>query len=290
MLRSVFAASAHTDLVAQQQRSLARFGTTRWADVHCHLLPGLDDGPKTLDASLELAQQLVVQGLTDVVASPHQLGEFELDNHATLVDQRVAQLQQAIDDRGIPLRLHAGGDVRVDDRLVELLSAEPPAVSAVGATRRYFLLELPHNQAIAPGLVVPTLIAAGFTPVLTHPERNDPLQREPDLLDAWYSSGAVIQLTAGSVVGDFGPAAEDVSWHWLRRGVVHVIASDAHDTRRRPPRWSACVDALTKGLNHVIARKLVIENPLHVLDGEPVVPIRRGIQVARPATPEGAAR
>jgi protein-tyrosine phosphatase len=274
----------------QQRRALGRFGATRWADVHCHILPGLDDGPKTLAESLELARQIAGQGVTDVVASPHMLGEFELDITASLVATKVAELQTTLDAEGVPLRLHAGGDVRVDDRLIALLSSDPPLVSAIGATRKYFLLELPHNQAIDPELIVPGLIRAGFTPVLTHPERNDALSRNPDALDAWYASGAAIQLTAGSIVGDFGPAAEDVSWHWLRRGVVHVVASDAHDVRRRPARWSAVAQSLTAGLNHFIARKLIIENPLHILDGEPVVPIRRGVQVGLNETRTGDGR
>jgi protein-tyrosine phosphatase len=124
---------------------------------------------------------------------------------------------------------------------------------------------------------MPALRRAKLIPVLTHPERNVEIAAKPQLLEDWYDAGAVIQLTGASVSGHMGQQAQRVSWLWLKHGMVHVVASDAHDPARRPPTWSTTVEALVQGLNHHMARRLVIENPLHVLMGKPVQQLRRDV-------------
>jgi protein-tyrosine phosphatase len=133
---------------------------------------------------------------------------------------------------------------------------------------------LPHEHYFDLCETLQSLLAVGVTPILTHPERHRTLCRTPGLLDEALTLGLGMQLTAGSVVGDFGPNAQRAAWHWLECGQVHVIATDAHDVEGRPPRLTAAIDLISARLSHRVARQLFIENPLKVVRGEPLPPLR----------------
>ena len=252
----------------------ARFSVEESVDIHCHCLPGLDDGPATLADALAVCRSLVADGITAVIATPHQLGTYEQTNAGDTVRAAVADLTAALAAASIPLRVLPGGDVRVDDGLLDGLAAG--RVLSLGDARSFILLELPHESLIDLTWLVEDLLALGITPVLSHPERNAALVRKVDPVLPWLASGMVMQVTAGSLLGQFGPHAERAGWNMIEQGLVAIVATDAHDVKLRPPSMSAAIDAIAGRYGHAIARRLCLENPLKVLRGD-----RTGLAVRR---------
>lgn len=272
---------------SQQTARIRRFAAGASVDVHCHCLPGLDDGPATLAEAVELCRALAADGITLAIATPHQLGRYDLANSPATVEAAVVQLRDALAEAGVPLSVERGADVRVDERLVRLLA--DGRVSGLGPTGRYVLLELPHDTFIDLGGLVRTLAGAGRRAIVSHPERHPYLVRHPDAVLPWIEHGAVLQVTAGSLAGAFGADAEAAGWHWLERGLVQLVATDAHGAHRRPPLMSAAIDRITARVGQPVARIACIENPIRVLRGEDVEPVRRTLPaaVAARAAPAG---
>ena len=245
---------------------LARFRAERSVDLHSHCLPGVDDGPADLESAVELCRGLVADGVTDVVATPHQLGRYDGRNSGASVRAALAALSEELERREVPLRVWAGADVRLDERIVKLV--EGGEVVTVGDGAKYLLLELPHEVFVDPRRVIAGLRAAGVCPVLTHPERYGYLHGRLEAVRGWLEAGAVVQVTAGSFLGDFGLEARRAAWGLLRRGWVSVVAGDAHDLKRRPPRMTAAIDAISREVSAGVARRLCIDNPSRVLKGQ----------------------
>jgi protein-tyrosine phosphatase len=232
--------------------------------VHCHILPAVDDGPQDLSESLGLARLLVEEGVTDVVATPHQLGRWDGTNRSADVRRAVGELQQQVHQAGIPLTLHAGGEVRLDERIPMLLKADQ--VMTLADHGRWLLLELPPAAAIAPKAVVTFLAQAGVGIILAHAERYDSLSGDPNAAQQWLESGAVLQVNAGSLLGGSGERAERAAWAWVERGWVSLLASDAHSTNTRRPRLAEALDAVVRRGGLETARRICIDNPARVLD------------------------
>ncbi len=199
-------------------------------DLHCHLLPGVDDGPRTLRDALELARQAVGAGTGTIVATPHIDTHHRLD--PTTVAGRVETLQRELDRHDIPLLLRTGGEIALP-RLPELGPEALDAVRLGGGP--YLLLECPLEQVSWDfDAVLLQLHERGESIVMAHPERCPLFQREPDRLEALVDAGLLSSITAGSIVGQFGERVRRFSLELLRAGLVHDVASDAHDAHRRP--------------------------------------------------------
>ncbi len=272
-----------TPTTAQADRR-ARFAAGESVDVHCHCLPGLDDGPATMADAVAICRKLADDGITTAIATPHQLGTYENANPGDRIRAAVAELSAVLAAEGVPLRVLPGGDVRVDDRLTALLAERQ--VMTLGDGGAFLLLELPHESLVDLTKLVADLLAAGVTPVLSHPERNGPLARRVDPALPWVAAGMVMQVTAGSLLGQFGPAVERAGWQMLEQGLIALVATDAHDVKQRPPSMTAAIDAIAARCGHAVARRLCIENPLKVLNGD-----RAGWAARRPvASREPAGR
>ena len=258
-------------LSSAQRERLARFCTTQCVDIHCHCLPGLDDGPATMEEAVALCRALVADGITTVIATPHQLGRFDTQVAASDIRQAVDDLNNALEAEDIPLTVMAGADIRVDERIPSLLEADRVLTLADG--RKYLLLELPHETFIDLWPLLRELAARDITAIISHPERHAFLTRQPLATLPWLAQGAWFQVTAASLVGDFGPAAEKAAWHWLATHAAALVATDAHDTDFRRPRMSQAIDRIAERLGHVTARRVCIENPLRVLAGEEISPL-----------------
>lgn len=245
-------------------------------DVHCHCLPGLDDGPPTLAEALELCRALVADGVTTAIATPHQLGRFDGSVTASAIRQAVVDLGLALDAQGIPLRVVPGADVRVDERIPALLEAD--AVLTLADTGKYLLLELPHETFLNIAPLVAQLTARGVAAVLSHPERNPALVREPSAVVPWLERGALLQVTAASLLGGFGPQAERAAWHWLSVGAASLVASDAHGAAVRRPCMSEATEAIAQRLGRPTAQRVCIANPRRVLAGEPILLVRHPLR------------
>ncbi|MEC0247476.1 capsular biosynthesis protein [Paenibacillus chitinolyticus] len=196
-----------------------------YTDLHCHILPGLDDGAPDLEAALTMAEHAAASGISRVVATPHHGGAY--DNEAPAVREAVELLQQALDRRGIALTVLPGHEIRVYDRLLDdLLDGR---LCTLGGSR-YLLLELPGGRV--PGgfaELLHELGVRGIVPILAHPERSGEIQRRPELLREWMDGGLLLQVTAGALTGMYGRRMQAFALSLCRANAVHFLASDAHD-------------------------------------------------------------
>jgi len=236
-----------------------------FADVHCHCLPSLDDGPANVAESLALCRALVADGIATVVATPHQLGRYDGRYDAEAIRQAVAELNMLLDEANIPLDVLPGADVRIDERIVELLDRD--RILTVGDRRRTLLLELPHEVFVDPEPLLAELDRAGWNAVITHPERHGFLAQHPHVVRRWLAVHPCLQLTAGSLLGGFGGDARQAAWAFLAEPLPLLVATDAHDTASRGPCMTAAYHRLAQSAGPAVARILCIENPRRLLDG-----------------------
>lgn len=201
-------------------------------DLHCHILPGLDDGATDINVSLEMARAFVDDGVSIVACTPHILpGVYH--NSGPRIRAAVVALQQHIDHAGIPLQLVPGADVHVVHDLAGGLASGHLLTIA---DSRYVLVEPPHHVP-PPRLdnLFFDLLVAGYRPILTHPERLSWIETKYATMQALAHGGVWMQITAGSLTGAFGKQPRYWAERMLEEGLVHIIATDAHDMRRRPP-------------------------------------------------------
>ena len=239
-------------------------------DLHAHVLPGIDDGPRTLEEAMALARAAVAGGTTEMVATPHV--SWEMPTSAETVRDAVAALQSQLDVAGVPLRLRTGGEVALT-RAADLDDAELRALRLGGGD--WLLAECPLTMA-APGFdrLLRLLHAQGHRILLAHPERCPELQRSPDTLRRLVDDGMVTQITAGSLTGAFGTTVQRFTFDLVTEGLVHNVASDTHDLDRRPPGMLAALeqaDAELPGLRDH-AEWLCNEVPRAILDGGEIPP------------------
>ncbi len=251
-------------------------------DVHCHCLPGLDDGPADLAGALAICRALVEDGVATVVATPHQGGRWGLKNTGAVVREAVAELVEALGREGIPLRVRAGGEVRIDERLTAWLDRDEVMTLADGG--EFLLLELPERVWVDPEPLLRELLLRGVTPILAHLERCQRVTRDPEVAVAWVDAGAAVQVNAGSLTGDDGPEAERAGWALLEAGLVSIVAGDAHDVKHRPPRLSAAMAGIGRRLGRKVARQVCVENPTRVLGVSPEGRDRRAPALSIPSS------
>ncbi|MBV9303330.1 MAG: exopolysaccharide biosynthesis protein [Acidobacteriaceae bacterium] len=233
-------------------------------DIHSHVLPGVDDGARTLEESVEMLRLAAASGTTDIVATPHASPEFTFDS------QRVRSFYRELSDKCKAfISLHLGCDFHLSyANLVDALRAPQKYTINQG---KYLMVELP--ELVAFGSVregLNQLIRAGITPIITHPERNMSLQHKRDELLRWVKDGCLVQVTAQSFLGRFGPAAKNSAEKLMNAELVHFIASDAHDCVDRTPDLSAAYKYISSKYSPERAELLFISNPFCVLHGEPV--------------------
>ncbi len=234
-----------------------------YIDLHCHCLPGIDDGPATLDGALALCRALCADGVSTVIATPHQLGRYEGRNRASDVREAVAALRNALEASGIPLSIEPGAEVRLDGSITQLLERDQILTLADGMSD--LLLELPRDTYIDPLPIIERMAARGVRVLISHPERYPIVDRRPDLVRTWLDHGAGVVLTAGSLAGDFGSAASRIAWELISADESIFVATDAHDVSRRPPRMSVAFALIEQRLGHAAARSLCIDNPHRIL-------------------------
>lgn len=242
-------------------------------DLHSHILPGLDDGARSLDDALGMALAAVGDGITAIAATPHVRSDYPTS--ADTMERAVAELRAALAAEGIGLELLRGGELALDR--LDLISAGELARFGLGGSPAYVLLEFPYEGwPLALPSIVLGLRTRGITPVIGHPERSRAVQADPERLRPIVLSGALCQLTAASVDGRLGRRNRDGAFDLLERGLAHLIASDAHTPDVRGIGLSASVEAVG---DPALARWLTETVPAAIVAGEPVpaqpVPARR---------------
>ena len=234
-------------------------------DLHCHILPGLDDGAADLSVSTEMAKAFVADGVLVVACTPHILPGL-YHNSGPQIRHATAQLQQHLDRQAIPLRLVTGADNHIIPSFVtELRSGHLLSL----ADSRYVLVEPPHHVA-PPRLedLFFDLLVAGYVPILTHPERLSWINSHYQAVLRLVHAGCWMQITAGSLTGAFGRNARYWAERMLNEGCVHLIATDAHDVNRRPPNLNRGRELAAKRVGEVEAQHLVVTRPEGVLRNE----------------------
>jgi len=199
-------------------------------DIHCHVLPGIDDGAKDEADAIAMAQQAVNSGISTVIATPHHKNRT-YENEKSFIQKDVLRLNQLFEESNIPLDVLAGQEVRIFGEIVE--DFEKGEIQTLNDSK-YLLLEFPSDSVpqYAEQLIF-DIQRAGMTPVIAHPERNRDLYTDPNRLYELISQGALAQLTSGSLSGVFGKEINQVSHQMLEHNLVHFIASDAHNVDTR---------------------------------------------------------
>jgi protein-tyrosine phosphatase len=254
-------------------------------DLHCHMLPGIDDGAADLATSLAMARVAVDDGIEVTACTPHIYpGLYE--NTASGIAAAVESFRTAIGDADIPLELTYGADIQL---VPELLAGLRRGTHPTLHRSRYFLFEPPHHTVpVGFAEAVFDTVAAGYTPIVTHPERLTWLD---DAHYAWFvdavAEGAWIQLTAGALTGDFGRRARYWGERFLDDGLVHILATDSHDPEHRPPILSAGRDAAAQWLGAEEARRLVDDRPRAVLADVPASSVAPPPSIGHPGRVRG---
>jgi len=259
-------------------------------DLHNHILHGLDDGPETMDESIQMCWISYRDGVRTIVATPHTLnGEYqnnrptilakvkELNDALTQCGLRNSEcgiqdlrseisLHSALDTRHSALEILPGADIHFSNEILHQLDQEE--VMTVGDGKRFLMLEFPlHTIPIGAEEVLFQLMARGIVPVISHPERNLEITRRPERYYEMIRMGCFGQVTAMSLTGGFGAKIKGFAGKMLKKRLIHLIASDAHSVDGRPPILSPAVKEAEKIVGREEAQKMVTEYPSAILEG-----------------------
>jgi protein-tyrosine phosphatase len=235
-------------------------------DIHYHLIFGVDDGPKTIEDSLELAEASIAEGVTHIVATPHASYRYPYQAEVNL--ERLSALRERLSNH---LTLGLGCDFHLSyDNLAEV--EKEPMKFTINRSK-YLLVEFPdYLNAATFDESFFRLMCLGLTPIITHPERNPTLLEAPNPIIDWVHKGCLIQLTAGALTGKFGSRCEALSRLLVRGNYVHIVASDAHSIRGRAPAMASAFESLKSDYGLETAERLCIHNPRAVFFGEDMPP------------------
>jgi protein-tyrosine phosphatase len=235
-------------------------------DIHCHVLPGLDDGPGNMPEALAMAHAAVLAGTTHMVATPHIDQTWRV--RPGMIAARADALRDALRAESIPLEVSTGAEIALS-RLVDLSPSELDTLRLGDGP--YLLIECPLTQTAGDfDALLLRVHGRGESVVLAHPERSPLFQQEPERLARLVAAGMLCSLTAGSLKGAFGAAVRRFSIELLRDGLVHDLSSDAHDHLRRPPGLADALESVEDELPGIGRRRewLTELAPAAILAGE----------------------
>ncbi|MCH4168352.1 MAG: tyrosine protein phosphatase [Streptococcaceae bacterium] len=199
-------------------------------DLHCHILPAIDDGAQTVEESIEMAKKALDQGINHLLCTPHYNAKYH--NKKADIISAVAELQHILTDNGLPLNLYEGQEVRLFRDLIPAIHRDE--ILFVDIYNRYLLIEFPTAEI--PDYAEETLFELRqmkIIPIIVHPERNFGFQENPKQLNVFLRLGCLAQLTAPSIIGRFGKRAQQLSFYYIEKKMVQMIASDAHARHQR---------------------------------------------------------
>jgi protein-tyrosine phosphatase len=233
-------------------------------DIHCHILPGLDDGPDSFEESVQMAEMAIADGITHVVGTPHSNSMYVYDLAA---NQKLRdELQAKVGDQ---LQLATGCDFHLSFENLQDVAGNTAKYTI--NQKNYLLVEF-AEFAIPPSMedTLHQLQLLGLSIIITHPERNRLIRSHQDRLRGWLHQGCYVQVTAQSLLGGFGQSARKEAEQWLDQEMIHFVASDAHSTTRRPLLLRGAYDAVASRRGQEIAQALFHDNPLAAFEGRPL--------------------
>ena len=224
----------------------------------------MDDGPESFEIAFAMAEMAIEEGITHIIATPHATQNYPFIPN--LVRQRCDEIQAKFKGR---LVVASGCDFHLNFENLQEIRRDPERFTL--NQKNYVLVEF-ADFSIPPALdqSLHELKLAGLHPMITHPERNPLIRAQPERLSKWLQQGCYVQVTAQSLLGRFGKAAQEVAEDWLDAGAVHCLASDAHNVTSRPLRLKEAFDELAKTRGEALAQALLVDNPLAVFDGNPL--------------------
>lgn len=243
-------------------------GVLLMIDLHCHLLPNVDDGSDSMETSLRMAQEAVDNGVTHALLTPHHMnGVFT--NHKADVIKRTKQFQDELNNHGIRLTVFPGQEVRINGDLLQALDNDD--ILFADEDDQYLMLEFPDDDVPAyTADMIFQLQQRGIIPVIVHPERNTEIMRHPHLLYDMLEKGCLSQITASSYVGTFGEKVEHFSRHLIEAGQGYVFASDAHNLPGRKYEMRQAFEKLVQEFNTELAKRYE-SNAKAIVNGEFVI-------------------
>lgn len=226
-------------------------------DLHSHILFAADDGPTTLEQTVELFEAAVNEGITTIIATPH-FNHPRYHVTRTAVTTQIQLLQHELLKYAIPLTLLPGHEVRLSEQIIPLYQSTQFHTLA---NSNYLLLELPMDRVpFYTVKVIEALVREGITPIIAHPERNKAILEKPIYLANLVQAGALAQVTAGSLAGHFGRKIQKVALYLVRENLVHVYGSDVHNVFTRPFLFSAGLHYLERKKEGAKAERLLANN------------------------------
>lgn len=239
-------------------------------DIHCHIIPGFDDGSSCIEESLDMAALACDSGVTDIVCTPHvRCGEDDPMTVAESIEKLYTELVSAVGSAGIPVRLKMGAEILLLPDTASFIERKllPPLAGG-----DYMLVEFPFDSP--PEYILSLLKKAekaGYRPVVAHPERYSASRYAPGLLPELCDRGYVLQVNKGSILGAFGSRIRATALEMLDHGICHVIASDAHSSRARTPDMRALVAFLDERYDPEYIAQLLDVNPGRILENREIV-------------------
>ena len=232
-------------------------------DIHCHILPNVDDGPKDIELSVDMARHAVDEGITTIIATPHHNDSYR--NVKNDIIDKVLHLNNILLQKNIPLNILPGQETRIYGEMIE--DYDKNEILTLNNTGKYLFVELPSNHVprYTEQLLFDTQLK-GLTPIIVHPERNQEIIENPDKLYHFVKKGALTQVTASSVCGHFGKKIKRFSLQLIESNLTHFIASDAHNLSGRSFRMREAYGVVEKefGMNGVYLfqenAELLVEN------------------------------
>lgn len=238
-------------------------------DLHCHLLPGVDDGSKSLEISLRLAREAVDNGIDFALLTPHHMNGVYI-NHKQDVLEQTAAFQQELQTHNIPLTVFPGQEVRINGDLLDALDQDD--ILFADEDGQYLMLEFPDDDVPAfTDNMIFELQKRGIIPIIVHPERNTKIMKEPEILLELLRKGCLSQITASSYVGTFGDKVADFSEQLITAGQGYIFASDAHDLPGRKYEMHQALEKLRKKHGNGLADEFEA-NAKQIVNGDSVLP------------------
>lgn len=238
-------------------------------DIHCHLLPGMDDGAENLDEAVQLAQLLVADGITTVFATPHVASKRDIET-IRRTEEECKSLRSVLLGKGVDINIIPGAENYPSTDLLKAIDDGEPVL--LGTSGRYVLLDTPlTSMPLGLDDLIFRLQSKGITPILAHPERSRPIQEDVRILEPLVHQGLLLQVNSSCLVGRHGETAKELASELLRLNWVHFIASDAHSPTHRRPTMNAATAVCSGLVGSKYTLDLVRENGLKVLNGEEVL-------------------
>jgi protein-tyrosine phosphatase len=236
-------------------------------DLHCHYLPGIDDGAQVLEESLELARAAVAAGIKTAVMTPHvHPGRYE--NTASSIRKLCVAFQRVLEHKEIPLDIRVGGEVRISAEIIAMVENDEIPFLGTFDGYRIMLLEFPHSHLLlGADKLINWLMARRIRPLIAHPERNKDVMRNVEKLAPFMKMGCMTQLTGASLIGEFGKPAQECAQKLIDHEWATVVATDAHNLKHRPPNLDLAYKALKDIGGESFAQRLTIHMPGRIISG-----------------------